>query len=451
MAVPARLEVPAHVEPSRPGLLIPATVLVGLVAVASAFLLLQRPEAVLLAFVVAVVVVVCALRVDFAVLLLVATAPLEGAIELGAGNELTISKLAGALCFGAFFLFALATRRRLILDRSHAIVVVILALALLSTLQAENIGQGLSTTIRYGSFAAMYIIVSQFVGDHRLQRRVAWVLSIASTLTGILMIQNFVSGESLQASVPYTNPNDSAFILATTLPLTFWLLRDRWAYRLAAIAMIGVISGAIVLSFSRGAVVGLAVAALWHLFTERRHAFVLALGVVAAVIATFAFVQRNPEQVEAGFQAKQQIAEYNVNTRIEAWAGALELVQEDPLLGVGPGNFRERYFEVTDRPPGTQNLLVVHNAYLDVGAELGVLAMLLFVAYVGMVLWRSTVARRIGSGLPGYATAVRSGLIVAAVSSLFLSEQYYAPLWLLGALATALWRESRGGAVPQRP
>jgi hypothetical protein len=50
---------------------------------------------------------------------------------------------------------------------------------------------------------------------------------------------------------------------------------------------------------------------------------------------------------------------------------------------------------------------------------------------------------RHGNGLPGYATAIRTSLVIAAVAGLFLSEQYYAPFWLFGGLATALWREGK--------
>jgi hypothetical protein len=40
---------------------------------------------------------------------------------------------------------------------------------------------------------------------------------------------------------------------------------------------------------------------------------------------------------------------------------------------------------------------------------------------------------------------VAIALVVGAVATLTLSEQYFAPFWLLGGLATALWRE-RGTA-----
>ena len=257
----------------------------------------------------AVVAVLLVLRIDLALLLLVAAAPLESAIQISPNPQLSVTKIAGAICFLSFALFLVMSRRRILLDRSHAIVFLLLALALLSTLQAEEISPALTVTIRYGSFVALFLIVSQFLGDPTLQLRLAWVLSIASTLAGCQAVYNFLVLENaLLASPNYGHPNDLAFILATTLPLTMWLLRERGLRRILVIMMIVAISVAVVLTFSRGALVGLGAAAVWHVVTERRHlplllaAFLLAFAVVATL------VRSNPGQFEIGLEAKQDVA-----------------------------------------------------------------------------------------------------------------------------------------------
>ena len=111
------------------------------------------------------------------------------------------------------------------------------------------------------------------------------------------------------------------------------------------------------------------------------------------------------------------------------------------MLGVGPGNFQYYFLKATDSPEGTVRLRVVHNAYLDIAAELGPTAMVLFLLYLGLVFMRLTGARRLGLGPPGFAAALRVSLVIAAVSALTLSEQYFAPFWLIGGLAAALWQE----------
>ena len=193
-------------------------------------LAVARPGLVLVGLGLVAVLVLAAARVEFAVLLLVATAPLESAFTPG---SLSVTKLVGALAFASFALNAVVARRRLYLDAGHAVVFGLLAVALLSTVQAEHMPEAVTTTTRYASFVALFLVVSQFVGDRRLQTRLAWVLSISSAIAGALASWNFLSGETLSAQLPNGDPNDVAFVLATTLPFTFWLLRERGARRFA--------------------------------------------------------------------------------------------------------------------------------------------------------------------------------------------------------------------------
>jgi O-antigen ligase len=411
------------------------TVCLGLVLVAS-----RDPAVALAALAVSLVLAVACFRVEAALLLLVATTPLEAAIDLG--GALSITKLAGGLCFASFAFNAIATRRVVRLDRSHAVVFAILAIALVSTLGAEDIGMALSTTVRYASYAGLYVVVTQFAGDHHALRRIAWVLSISSAIAGFLAIQGFLSGQFVLARLPYGDPNDLAYILATTLPLTFWLLRPtRPSRRPLLLLLIAIIGTAVLLSFSRGALVGLMAGLAWHAVTERRHLLVLLAGGAVTLVGMAVFVNANRSQVEVGLQQKQSIAAYNVESRLDAWTAAAKLATDRPVLGIGPGNFGLKYTEATGRPEGSIGMAVVHNAYLDVAAEVGVLALVLFVTYLAMAFLRLTSARRHATGPPGLAAALRTALVIAVVSAVTLSEQYYAPFWLLGGMATAVWWE----------
>ena len=442
-------------EPGRArgvGLAAGVTLALLLVATPIGLVAAVDPSRVVLAVVAALVVAVCVLRVDIALLLLVAATPLEAAFSISDNPLITVTKVTGALCFASFAIYAVISHRRLRFDRTHAIVFLILALALLSTLQAREFEPALSTTVRYASFVALYIVVSQLIGDYTLQRRLAWVLSISSAIAGVLAVQAFLDEASYQATLAYGDPNDLAFTLATTLPLTIWLMRERWILRPVVAAMIGVISLSILLTYSRGALLGLAAGTLFLLATERRRVQIVLVGGLVSLLATMAFLQTNAERVEEGIQAKTKVASYNVDTRLEAWDAAVKLATDRPLLGVGPGNFRAHYGEVAGIPPGAEALGVVHNAYLDVAAELGVPALVLFLAYLVQVFIRMTLARRWENGLPGFASAVRLSFVVASFSAITLSEQYYAPFWLLGALGTALWAEGKlGGERPLTP
>jgi putative inorganic carbon (HCO3(-)) transporter len=442
---PLASQLPAPSE--RPSLPVWLAFLILVLAVPAAVLAAYRPVTAIVFFGLLALVFAATIRVQTALLFLIASAPLEGAFQFSIGPGLTITKLAGGLCFASFALYAMNSRRSLFLDRSHAIVFGLLGLALVSSLYAEEFGPALSTSLRYASFVALYVVVSQFVGDQALQRKIAWTLSISATAAALLGLSRAASPHAFQATLANTDANDFAFMLAVTLPFTFWLLRDRHVYRPAVIAMIGLISVAIMLSFSRGALVGLAAGALSHVLTERRHIPVMLFGALVALVFALAFVHERPHQFQTGLALKEHVASTNVATRLDAWHGAINLITEHPLLGVGPGNFRFHFYEATGRPLGTPQLTVVHDTYLDIGAELGVIGMVLFLLYLVQSFARLGTARRRDHGPPGYAVTVRTALVVAVVGALFLSEQYFAPFWLLGGLATALWQEGRERAT----
>ena len=411
------------------------------------FSTVASPAETLLALIAIASVVVLLLRVEAALLLLVAASALEEAFQLSSNPQLTVTKLAGAICFASFVRYALTSRRKLLLDRSHAVVVGILLLALASTVQAFEASIAVATTTRYASFVALYVIVSQFVGAHRLQRQIAWVLTIASTVGAVVALRSYFTGETVVATLPYANPSDFAFILATTLPLSFWLLGAAPRWRLPLFGAIGLISAATVLSLSRGTIVGLAAGLAWMVIVDRRHIRYLIGGGLLALTIALLVIRSDPSRFETALLYKEKVADYNVTTRYDAWFAAADLAAEKPLLGVGPGNFRFYYNDRTGRPAGTHNLFVAHNAYLDMAAELGVGGMILFLIYLGMTMSRLTVAARRGNGPPGYARALRVSLIIAIVAAVFVSEQYYAPFWLFGGLATAVWAE---GGRPRR-
>jgi O-antigen ligase len=412
---------------------------VAAVGVASVAMAAAWPAQVLLVLAATAGVLVCLVRVDVAILALVAISPLELAISWGANSQLSPTKLVGLLCFASFAFFAIATNRRLVFDRVQGVAVLILGCALLSTLLAQDQSAAVKTTTRYASFVALCFVVSQFVGDHRLLSRLAWVLSISSAVTGALALENFLSGDSFAARLPLGDPGDVGFILATTLPFTFWLTRERGPRRVLALALVGVIVVAALLTLSRGTVVGLAAGLLWILITDPRRSLrvTLAGGVVAA-IALIGIVHFDRDRIESGIRGKEEVAQANVEARLAAWSAAGRFAVNNPLVGIGPGNFRNRYYEYVDPPVGVSTVAVVHNSFLDIAAELGPIAMLLFVVYIIFVFQRLTIAVREGRGPPSFAIAARTSLVIAVAASFTLTEQYFAPFWLLGGLAVAL-------------
>jgi len=402
----------------------------------------ERPVLAVLAVLAGAAVLVFLLRPDLALLLVVAAGPLEGAFSSGPAG-ISVTKLTGGLCFASFALAVARGRRLLVFERGQALVLGILALALLSTLQAREASAAITTTTRYASFAAVYLIVTQLGHDRLLQRRIAWTLTITASVAAALGLEQYLSGKQELATLPYVNQNDFAFMLATSLPLMFFVLSGPRLLRPFVLGAIGLVSAATLLSLSRGALVGIAAGFLVFVITDRRRVQVTLTAGALATIGTLFVIHSNPQRFHEALVLKQQVAQQNVSTRFGAWGAASRLASDHPFLGVGPGNFQFYYNKLTGQPVGTFTLTVAHNALLDIGAEVGLLAMCLLALYLVLAFVRLSSAVQHGYGDPGFVRALRVSLTIAVVGAMFLSEQYFLPFWLLGGLASAIWLDGR--------
>jgi O-antigen ligase len=412
------------------GLLVAAAVLVAGAA--------YRPATILTLVLGGAAVLVFLLRTDLALLLVVASAPLEGAFASGPAG-ISVTKLAGGLAIASFTLTVIREKRVLVFERGQALVLGILGLAMLSAIQAQQTGPAVTTTVRYGSFAAVYLIFSQVGHDLVFQRRIAWTLTVACSISSALGLEQYLSNKEQLATLPYVNQNDFAFVLATSLPFMFFLLSSSKALRPLVMAAIALVSAGVLLSLSRGAFVGLAAGFLLFVITDKRRVSItLAAGALAA-IGVLLVIRSNPGQFHQALQLKQNVAQQNISTRFGAWGAAARLASQHPFLGVGPGNFQFHYNQLTGQPVGTFTLTVAHNALLDIAAEVGLIAMCLLAAYLVLTFVRLTTSLERGYGDPGFVRALRISLTIAVVSAMFLSEQYFLPFWLIGGLAAAIW------------
>ena len=169
------------------------------------------PRMVLLLTVGAALVLFFVTHVDWAILLVVASAPLEGAFASGPAG-ISVTKLAGGLCIAAFLYALVKDRRVLVFEPGQALVLGLLGIALLSTAWAEHSTAAITTTTRYASFAAIYVIITQFGADRVLQRRIAWTLTITCSIAAALGLNEYLNGSEQLATLKYAQTNDFAFV-----------------------------------------------------------------------------------------------------------------------------------------------------------------------------------------------------------------------------------------------
>jgi putative inorganic carbon (hco3(-)) transporter len=422
--VPSRLVVR---QPAAMGALL-------VVVVLSAFAVSRQPLYAVGAVVAVVLVWVTARRLRLAVSLLVASFYFEGYLTVGLGF-LTVAKLIGALAMVAWFLAWSRGREAIVTVELFWPVAGLTGWILLSLAMAYDQATAVVFASRYLMFFVLVFLVVQTV-DGQLLRATQLAAAAVAAVVGLL---NFFFGGAERATGPIQDPNDFGFLLAVTVPLAMHQIQTahRPGRRIAAVLALVLILAGILATFSRGAIVGLAVAGAFSLLTRRlRMRWVLLfLGGALLIAGTANLLQ--PQTVSNALDRKEYIAESNVNTRLVAWRIAFDEFQTSPVLGVGPGNFERRYIEF-GLPTARAGAITTHNAYLNILAELGLPGLVLFVGYLA-VSWE-TLRRRIGDdpAARAFRSSLAAGFVVALVGSMFLTEQYYAPLWLLPALGATL-------------
>jgi len=204
-------------------------------------------------------------------------------------------------------------------------------------------------------------------------------------------------GFGWQARGTFTNRNTYSIFFATSstlfMSLAFWPALDiaSWRRRLYGAAG-GLAALAVFFSYTRGALVALAVAALiGAAMLGRRLAVAAAAAAALAAVAVWLFMPGLVGRI--GETASKDIDLNRPAGRLFIWSQSLKMAAEHPVLGIGPGNFNEVYAAQLDPDvPPSRHVGGAHNDLLHIAVKAGIPATLIFLA-----LWL-TLARRLAGG-----------------------------------------------------
>ncbi len=243
----------------------------------------------------------------------------------------------------------------------------------------------------FTSFAIFFFVTLSMVNSAQRARLVMWTVVFCMFLASVDVIRDFrwyyaVYGINVRPGGLFRDPNYYALSALMVMPFIYYLLKTttRAILRLGLYAILFVDSVALVLSLSRGAFVGLAgmVLTVILLSKKRSKAFVT-LGVVIILVVQFA-----PDRLWERF-SQTRIAEDEATFGTTAsttrrWLlvkAGVAMISDHPIKGVGIGQFKPAsvLYEPMLSKPG-----VAHNTYLEMAAEMGLPALLLF---LGIILY----------------------------------------------------------------
>jgi putative inorganic carbon (HCO3(-)) transporter len=326
------------------------------------------------------------------------------------------------------------------------LVLLLYLIALLSALtEGRGIGLANGPLIIYtSSFLLIFISVSVVDTVSRLRWTVLALIG-SYGFASLYVIREWQQGRSIYSNFrPGWIVGDSNYFATTAIfgiVLAFYFMqgkRPTWEKIYSGVCLVLTIVASTFCA-SRGGFFGLAVASLflvWH--TKRRarnlmimSALVLPLSVALPVSPLHRFL--NPSSAETG----------STQAHLEAWKAGFNMIKAHPIAGIGLGNFKPLMPAYMSLPPGTSPDVdsLAHNMFIEVAAELGLPALLIFLAIFWFTYRTLGKVRRSPSShslIRETASALQAGLVGFAVAGSFVSAEYQKTSWMGFALMFCL-------------
>ena len=348
------------------------------------------------------------------------------------------------------------------------LLVSFIAWSALSAIWAESTAAAYRSTIRFAPQRGA--VPHRVLGGPRAPALV-WVLAVfvagaqLSVLWGFPWARALGDDAGRRASGRLTGARADSNVLATMLlvatlfaaALAVALRPSRSPRRVAfAASLFGLI--ALFATFSRGGVVALIVVVLAGMVYGGRWGRAMAGLGVPAVLVGAALRRRR----RGGGGGATRLMSSSSSGRSSIWTVGWRMVEANPVIGVGSGNYTvaEPHYLLT--APGLiqdQFILdtpyVAHNIYLHILAEMGVIGLVLFLGLLGLSIASAVRAVRIAGSATTLLEVLGRALVIALAGILaadfFVSEQYSKQLWLLLALCPALLSIARRESPARRP
>jgi putative inorganic carbon (hco3(-)) transporter len=360
-------------------------------------------------------------------------------------GPLTVPEYLGVVCFIYAFVHVLS--RGIVpppLSTWEVRLVLLLYLMAFFSALIKGGGFGLSNAalIVYTSSLSLILITISVVDT---LRRLRWtVISLIGSygLASLYVIREWQKGHKLYSDFrPGWMVGDSNYFSATaifSIVLAFYFTqgrRPRWekAYCLACLLLIIL---AVTFCASRGGFLGLVGAALclvWHTKRKVRNLVLL----IALVLPLSLALPISPLHRLLDSSTDYGSTQYH----LEAWKASLRMIEAHPIAGIGLGNIR--LLMPLYAAPGT-NIHVQsmsHNMFIEIAAELGLPALLIFLGIFWFTYRTLGKLRRSSSTHPlirETASALQAGLVGFAVAGCFVSAEYEKTSWMGFALMFCL-------------
>jgi len=300
----------------------------------------------------------------------------------------------------------------------------------------------------YVKIIAIALFTTGQVDSRQRMRALVWLIAMSLAFFGVKGgLFGLVTGGAKILRGPggmLEDNNDFALGLVMNVPLLWYLGLNEAArpmvQRITRIA-VGLTVITIVLTHSRGGFLSLCMSSLWIAWRSGKLFRAAAvLGVLAVLFPLLA-----PQEVLDRLSTIGDKKESSINARFTAWGIAFKMIEANPLLGVGMRNFQSSYAEYAGNTLGRGGTTyVAHNSYLQIWAESGTLAFVVYLSLIFSVfvacrrVYRMGVTRPDFAWMRDYSRMMEATTVGFLVGAFFLNRGHFDLVYHWLALVTSL-------------
>jgi putative inorganic carbon (hco3(-)) transporter len=321
-----------------------------------------------------------------------------------------------------------------------AMLIAFLGVCVVSSFGAIYVRHAVEQTSEFSKIVLVYLLLENVITSEKRLRTVMCTMIIGGLFPAIGTIHSYASGVFFEGTRAawrgiFRNPNEDAYGLVILIPLALAVANKSGRFtRLAIWTAVAAYLVAIFLTLSRGGLIGLF--GMLGLMGWKQKSIVIKAGMASALLIGLVLVgmfwNRNTTSltdIKGDTTVRQRFATFR--------AGGLMFLH-NPLLGVGPGDSMVAYplYVPKDAHCGCQDQLVVHNSFIQVLAETGILGFIPFSIFVFSSLYHAWGLEK--GPIGPYAKALELALVGFVMCSLSGGFTYtWWPYLLAGLTASA--------------
>lgn len=208
---------------------------------------------------------------------------------------------------------------------------------------------------------------------------IAWSMILAQTLLAYFLNERYFTTGINTPQEGYGSMGRAVFgvSLAMTVALCIGYVvysQRRWVQGLGLICL-ALIGHTLLLTYSRGALLHLLITGMMTFYLMPKNKTTVGLAALAALVIAVGAGQSVIERFSTIFVGEEE-RDASAQSRLVLWQNCLTLIAENPVIGVGPEHFGKHATRF-----GWQDGKEAHNLWLQTGAEIGPLGMLLLLVF----------------------------------------------------------------------